>query len=71
MMYAKFKHSTELNDINIKTTIDLSQSFLQSPKCLKGLCMISYMNLINSEEIISKHQFGFRSLHPTITALLN
>ena len=28
------------------------------------------MNLINSEEIISKHQFGFRSLHPTTAVLL-
>ena len=26
-MYAKFKHSTELNDTNIKTITDLSQSF--------------------------------------------
>ena len=67
-MYAKFKHSTELNDTNIKTTTDLSP---WSPKCLKGLCMISYMNLINSEEIISKPQSGFRSLHSTVTALLN
>ena len=57
-MYAKFKHSTELNDTNLKATTDLSQSFLLSPKCLKGLCMISYMNLINSEEIISKQQSG-------------
>ena len=58
MMYAKFKHSAELNDTNLKATTDLSQSFLLSPKCLKGLCMISYMNLINSEEIISKQQSG-------------
>ena len=61
-MYAKFKHSTELNDTNIKTTTDLSTYLTY---LMKGLCMISYMNLINSEEVISKQQSGFRSLHPT------
>ena len=32
--------------------------------------MISYMNFINREEIISKQQSGFRFLYSTVTALL-
>ena len=33
-------------------------------------CIFFLYNLLNSEEIISKQQSGFRSLHSTVTALL-
>ena len=39
-------------------------------KMFEGIVYDQLYNLFNSEEIISKQQSGFRSLHSTVTALL-
>ena len=39
-------------------------------KMFEGIVYDQLYNLFNSEEIISEQQSGFRSLHSTVTALL-
>ena len=61
-----FKHgeSFELNNYRPISVISVVA------KMLERIVYDQFYNFLNSEEIISKQQSGFRSLHSTVTALL-